>query len=74
MSLRIKSTIYPLDYNKNNPMEGFNEWCEYIHKQVLGMEYTGQPVLQHYDHLKVEDIRAMHSLSREANELVNQNK
>ena len=27
----VKSTEYPFDYNKNNPMEGFNNWARYIH-------------------------------------------
>ena len=30
----IKSTVYPLDYDKNNPMTGFNKWAIYIKKQL----------------------------------------
>ena len=26
----ISKSIYPLDYNKNNPMSGFNDWMAYI--------------------------------------------
>lgn len=28
--LAIQSTVYPLDYNRNNPSQGFNEWMDYI--------------------------------------------
>ena len=31
--LAIQKSIYPLDYNKNNPMSGYNEWCQYIAMQ-----------------------------------------
>jgi hypothetical protein len=32
--IEIKSTVYPFDYNKNNPMEGFNDWALYIRSQL----------------------------------------
>lgn len=28
--LAIQSTVYPIDYNRNNPAKGFNEWMHYI--------------------------------------------
>jgi hypothetical protein len=33
-TIEIKSTVYPFDYNKNNPMTGFNEWALYIRAQL----------------------------------------
>jgi len=32
--LSIISTHFPLDYDKNNPVEGFCEWREYVHSEV----------------------------------------
>lgn len=71
MSARVQSTVYPLEYNKNNPLEGYNEWAAYIHSEVVKMEYTGQPVLRHYDQLLADDVRTMHRLGKEANEIIN---
>jgi hypothetical protein len=33
-SIEIKSTVYPFEYNKNNPMTGFNDWALYIRAQL----------------------------------------
>lgn len=30
----IKGTIYPFEYNKNNPMHGFNDWALHIKSQL----------------------------------------
>jgi len=34
--ISVKSTVYPFDYNKNNPLndEDFNNWTYYISKEV----------------------------------------
>jgi hypothetical protein len=33
----ISKTVYPFDYNKNNPMEGFNDWTIHVKNQL---QYT----------------------------------
>jgi hypothetical protein len=33
-SIEIKSTVYPFEYNKNNPMTGFNDWALYIKAEL----------------------------------------
>lgn len=32
--LKIQKSVYPFDYNKNNPLEGFNKWREYVQEEV----------------------------------------
>jgi hypothetical protein len=40
----IRSTVYPFDYNKNNPMSGFNEFALNVKaelvKTLTGCELT----------------------------------
>lgn len=36
----IKSTVYPLGYNKNNPMAGFNKWNIWLKAQVAKSQET----------------------------------
>jgi hypothetical protein len=33
-TIEIKSTVYPFEYNKNNPMQGFNDWALYIKAEL----------------------------------------
>jgi hypothetical protein len=33
-TIEIKSTVYPFEYNKNNPMEGFNDWALHIKSEL----------------------------------------
>ena len=38
-AIGIRSTVYPFDYNKNNPMEGFDSWNRYI--RIENMKASG---------------------------------
>ena len=42
----VSKTIYPFDYNKNNPMEGFNSWTLYIKSQLQEISPTDQVLLE----------------------------
>lgn len=37
----IQKSLYPLEYNKNDPMSGFNAWAEHIRKENMKNMYTG---------------------------------
>lgn len=32
-TISVSSTVYPYDYNKNNPMKGFNQWALHIYSE-----------------------------------------
>lgn len=32
---RVQKSIYPLDYNIENPMTGFNSWAQHIREETL---------------------------------------
>lgn len=65
----IQKSIFPLEYNKNNPMEGFNDWSEYIRKEILDTFYSGsrQIISDRLDEEKQQNI-----ISWEARKLLNQ--
>lgn len=71
MSARIQSTVYPIEYNKHNPLEGFNEWAAYIHAEVMKMGHNGQPVLRHYNSKLAKKVCRMNRLANEAKEILN---
>lgn len=37
----VSKSIYPLEYDRNNPMSGFNRWSEHIRKENLKNTYKG---------------------------------
>ena len=45
--ISVKSTVYPFEYNKNNPLNdnAFNNWTEYISKDVAGFSSNCENVL-----------------------------
>ena len=43
--ISVKSTVYPFDYDKNNPMSGFNNWATYISEEVNGLSSNCENVL-----------------------------
>jgi hypothetical protein len=45
-AIEIKSTVYPFDYNKNNPMEGFNDWALYIRAQLEDQPQADKLVIE----------------------------
>jgi len=72
----VQKSLYPLCYNKNNPMEGYNRWMEYIHQQnvINSMGETTCIILVAIDRSKlieVKDVKAMNGLLEEANYIIN---
>ena len=45
--LAISKSIYPLGYNKNNPLDGFNEWAQYIHTEARLLTSPPKPRINH---------------------------
>lgn len=60
-----------MEYNKNDPMQGFNEWAQYIHREVVKMGHNGQVVLRHFDVELANKLKEMSRLTAEAKEIIN---
>jgi len=42
----VQKSLYPLDYNYNDPMSNYDEWIKYIQNQTLIYSYSPQFVFQ----------------------------
>ncbi|WP_437918550.1 hypothetical protein [Sphingobacterium sp. LRF_L2] len=72
----VQKSLYPLEYNKNNPMEGFNEWTEYIRRQYLESLAPLSMYIIAVDCSKLQEVlesKAMNELIEEAKEIINPN-
>lgn len=67
----IATTVYPLDYNRNNPMTGFETWRQYIHDQVIKIGFNSQTAIRHYNTELADDMVGMNRLCTEARNIVN---
>lgn len=73
----VEKSIYPLEYNKNNPTEGFNEWAEYIRKENLKNSYVGYQILISFNFKLVQrvlDEKKMNRVLGQANQILNTSK
>lgn len=52
-------------------MQGFNEWAQYIHREVVKMGHNGQVVLRHFDVELANKLKEMSRLTAEAKEIIN---
>lgn len=69
----IQRSVYPLDYNANNPMEGFNQWAEYIRQENTKALY-GHVVLTSLNVILLDMIyqsKQMDNLINQVNEIIN---
>ncbi|GEM67598.1 hypothetical protein SMI01S_12040 [Sphingobacterium mizutaii NBRC 14946 = DSM 11724] len=68
-------SVYPFDYNKNNPMEGFNEWSEYIRIQNLQNSINSPRcfliTIDTEQLARVLEVKQMDNLIIQANQLIN---
>lgn len=47
MAVKVQKTLWPLDRDASNPMEGFNEWQSYLRKELSKTKvFYVNPVLE----------------------------
>ncbi|GGH24857.1 hypothetical protein FAZ19_16120 [Sphingobacterium alkalisoli] len=76
VALGVKKSLYPLGYNKNNPMESFNEWAEYIRRQnyINSMGGASAVYLISIDLTQMQAVletKGMNSALDQANQILN---
>lgn len=75
---RVQKSLYPLEYNKNNPMEGFNDWNRYIKAELTKTNHSPVIVVLisfDSDHCtRILEAKNMDSLIKTANRIINNKK
>lgn len=66
----VAKTVYPMDYNRNNPMPDFNEWAKYIRAQVHGQVFEKEEDSWEFNNLR----SGMDRVLLEAKQIINLNK
>ncbi|WP_343320299.1 hypothetical protein [Sphingobacterium multivorum] len=76
----VQKSLYPLEYNKNNPMEGLNDWNQYIRAELTKANHSPVIVVligfnsEHCASVLAERAKNMDNLVTTANQIINNKK
>lgn len=55
---RVQKSVYPLDYNIDNPMSGFNSWAQHIREESLKISSPDKSVAIVF-HINIDEWQKM---------------